>query len=142
MSSEPNQVQGNWAALLWAIGGASVLAEQAALLAIFRDGPQKCLTPGVRSVSVVSEWPIITGQFFESHSLKLHPRGVFLFSWIFFLSRRSSLSYSDLRRSMLQGQSPTCWILFILLSLSAHQIKDDRGPELRRIHLAMIFALC
>ena len=52
MLSEPNQVQGNWA-----IGGASVLAEQAALPAIFRDGPQKCLTPGVRSVSVVSEWP-------------------------------------------------------------------------------------
>ena len=50
--------------------------------------------------------PIITGQFFESHSLKLHPRGVFLFSWILFLSRRSSLSYSDLRRSMLEGQSP------------------------------------
>ena len=39
MLSEPNQVQGNWAALLWAIGGASVLAEQAALPAIFRDGP-------------------------------------------------------------------------------------------------------
>ena len=56
MLSEPNQVQGNWAALLWAIGGASVLAEQAALPAIFRDGPQKCLTPGARSVSVVSEW--------------------------------------------------------------------------------------
>src|SRR5215831_19996031 len=77
--------------------------------------------------TITSGLPIITGQFFESHSLKLHPRGVFLFSWIFFLSRRSSLSYSDLRRSMLEGQSPTCWILFILLSLSAHQIKDDRA---------------
>jgi len=30
---------------------------------------------------------------------------------------------------MLEGQSPTRWILFILLSLSAHQIKEDRAPS-------------
>src|SRR5215831_14278507 len=89
--------------------------------------------------TITSGLPIITGQFFESHSLKLHPRGVFLFSWIFFLSRRSSLSYSDLRRSMLEGQSPTCWILFILLSLSAHQIKDDRAPSSAKLIFEEIF---
>jgi len=43
MLSEPNQVQGNWAALLWAIGGASVVAKQAALSAIFRDGGRHAL---------------------------------------------------------------------------------------------------